>query len=1675
MPPTGQQSKAPKSKKRRPLLLRILRFTWRAFKTLVSGIILFLFLFWLLFKIPAVQNWLAARATDYLSKEWNTVVHIGKVDIRLFDHAIFEDVYIEDLNRDTLIYAHELTAYIDISEIVHGRLVITEAHLHDGLFQLQRLEGQEKHSLQFILDYFAPKDKKKKKKKPNFQLAINHIHAHEARFHMLDMLPGVEVDAYVQEGVIHTHFSNLLAQTVLCDSVHLEGAKVKVRVFPGSPVPSLLNKAPSDFVPPKWTVSSDLIRINGMNFWLLNEKMGIKPELPLDFNDLQLSNAAVLFTNMSLKNDSIQLHVNQLRGKERRGFELSSLHGDLLVSPNGSHLKNFELNTPYSTIGNELIFVHDEFPDFLDFIHKVKIKAKIVNSTVAMRDVMMFAAPLNDNPFFITNKNQVATLDCRFRGEIEDFSIRDITLDVADTHFEGELDLRPFDKFMYLKAEQLNSNYTDISTILAFTKIPVEISRLGNINFKGDYTGYFDNDFTAHGDLTTALGKVRADLKMNVRGGPNFSSYEGDLVFDNFDLGRLLQNPDFGLISAVGQLDGKGLTLGSINAEIKDSRIDLFEYKGHKYDTLYILGNFSEKRFEGSIKCNDPNFNVDVFGVADFEQEIPELVIFGQIGNIDFQCLNFTEDQFVLGLNEVKVRLKGNKIDNFEGELSLKDIDFTRNWGHFHLDYVALHAKDTVVKGDSMRVIHLGSDIVSADILGQYDEVNLPKSLFAFVEKNYPNFVRNIRIAQAKDSVALARVDSIHFDLDSLPIQRMNVNVHLHDSKSLTKLINRDFESIKGAHVALIYNSEQEAFSCSAEIEKLQWGGFVVENESLTVVGEKNVFKILNSVEKLQLNDTTQLPTPKIVLNGKGDTIHFNINIDKIGAVASEVSVNGKVSFDEKTVRGELDESGLTIFEQKWGVQGNNYIEFDFGQQKLKVNNLLIYGPLAYQRIETKSFGEKGLEFNARNIDLGKLYDIVKIPQFDIDGVLQAKLTVEDIFQQKKLKASILFDNLVINGDKWNQSTLEVKADSIKSPILGTFVHVGPYVDSLSANFTFIPVFAAKADYQRNRLNVNFDVQGADAHILDYFMTGVVSNTVGKADAKGRITGNLPRLQIRGDAFIRDMATTISFLNTRYSIPSGRMKLRPTELSFEPQLYYDENSDTVYAGGVPIYDQEGNRGLIGGRITHNNLKDWGIDLDLIFKRNLTLNTTADSDMPFYGKVYATGKANIAGPFTNLVMNIDAETNAGPNGEKSILVLPIFKPVEITEAVDYIVFKDMKAPEDSSSLTDKDKPKLQAGIEVNMKIKATPDAIAKILIDEKAGDVIEGRGSGDIELRYKDTEPLALFGKYEIEEGSYLFTYRNVINKPFSVRKGGTITWEGDPYNANINMSAVYRQETSLAPLLTAYNDELTASDKSQIKNVGVDVLMDMTGSLMTPDIKFGMDIPEKPTGRAGTLASLAIRAIQQDESKLNRQVFALIALQQFLPEESNVGGGINLGTASFNTLSEMLSQQLSRHIGDLLSEVVSDVGFISSVDFQFGLTLQDDQVNNTGTSSQLNVGLDQYFLKDKLRVHIGTNVDFANNNSSSVNKSYIGGDFIVEYAISESGNLKVRAYNRSESNIFGPRIRTGVGISYQREFETFESLFKEIASEIKTASEKRKAKKAKRKAEKEEVAGPIGN
>jgi len=77
----------------------------------------------------------------------------------------------------------------------------------------------------------------------------------------------------------------------------------------------------------------------------------------------------------------------------------------------------------------------------------------------------------------------------------------------------------------------------------------------------------------------------------------------------------------------------------------------------------------------------------------------------------------------------------------------------------------------------------------------------------------------------------------------------------------------------------------------------------------------------------------------------------------------------------------------------------------------------------------------------------------------------------------------------------------------------------------------------------------------------------------------------------------------------------------------------------------------------------------------------------------------------------------------------------------------------------------------------------------------------------------------------------------VINKKFEIERGGTINWNGDPYDADVNIKAIYRLRASL--------NELFANDEEEIYNQRIPVLceINLSDNLNNPTIGFGIDFP----------------------------------------------------------------------------------------------------------------------------------------------------------------------------------------------------------------------------------------
>jgi hypothetical protein len=177
-----------------------------------------------------------------------------------------------------------------------------------------------------------------------------------------------------------------------------------------------------------------------------------------------------------------------------------------------------------------------------------------------------------------------------------------------------------------------------------------------------------------------------------------------------------------------------------------------------------------------------------------------------------------------------------------------------------------------------------------------------------------------------------------------------------------------------------------------------------------------------------------------------------------------------------------------------------------------------------------------------------------------------------------------------------------------------------------------------------------------------------------------------------------------------------------------------------------------------------------------------------------------------------------------------------------------------------------------------------------------------------------------------------------------------------------------------------------------------------------------------------------------DEQELKRQVFSLIVLRRFSPEESfNTSGSI------VNSVSELLSNQLSNWISQVDENLEIDVD----------LSTLDEEAYNT-----FQLRLSYTFMNGRLRVtRDGT--FYGNQNNGAINNnqslSSIAGDWTVDYLLTADGKLKVKMYNRTNINpilnTLGSQnsVTTGVSISHTQSFNDL----KDIWRSARTKREKR--------------------
>ncbi|WP_051052886.1 translocation/assembly module TamB domain-containing protein [Fulvivirga imtechensis] len=1309
-----------------------------------------------------------------------------------------------------------------------------------------------------------------------------------------------------------------------------------------------------------------------------------------DYHHFKLVNINGEFGGLSSIADTLDLEVLDLTANETSThLDIKHMTSSFRVSQSAMEFRGLDIKAGNSTIKDTIIFKYSSTLDLSDFNSKVTIDAHLDNTRLHSKDLGLFAPVLS-------RFDEYYQVSGDFTGKVSSLSINNAHLKFGEgTALRGKIRMTglPDLEETFINFDLTNSyvRTTDLKNYLK-EKTYVRLKPFGQISFNAEFLGFF-NDFVANGDFFTDYGRIISDINLKLEEDVTKSTYNGKLYMQNFDMGGYTENANLGRVSMRGEIKGSGVTLEDADFELK-GYIDKIGIKDYEYTDIQTDAHFAKEYFEGFININDPNLKLTATGSIDLRKDVNLFNIKADLDTALLKPLNLSGEDIFLS-SEIDINARGLKVDSIVGIANLSNSLIRYRDNTLQIDSLSMTSR----KKSGERQLLLETNLLNFKAEGEFD--------YTVVYKDLKRLLYEYRLNLQNDKEALTSYYK-QKDATNYANYSLDYTIDVKDPNPLFELIAPDLFISQGSTISgNLTGGYTSIISMDTHLDTVFFKNDSFYNNELQL----NISKIADSTSVLAMvylaseNQTiANVETRDMMLEGIWNNMHidFEFDIDQV-RYANYARLFGAIDFlpDQTLIR--LQPSDLQILDKKWEIQKDNLITID--GKEITVEDLKVYNE--HQSISLNGQISEDTE-NALilNIDSLKLENLNTIFNKELSGTINGFANLSNYYQTPHVQSNLSVMKFKIEefliGDvkgtnTWNNNKKQFELNFIVERLKSKILQI---------KGTYTP------DKGPDQLNLTAHLDKTELKILEPFIEHYFTKIEGTASGALAITGSPGEPVIRGDGFIEEGAVHINYLKTNYKVNGA--------------FFFEENK--LGFNNIKVTDSQGNTSAMAGVVTHQNFKDFYIDISGYLDNFLVLNTTSSDNSLFYGTGIATGSIHFLGPVNNMNIIANAKTEKGTR---------IFIPIGDSESIeqeDYINFIDFKDTTDAVNINEVSRVDLR-GLKLDFDLNITPDAYCEIIFDIKSGDIIRGRGNGDIKLQIDTKGDFNMFGDFNIQEGGYNFTLYSIINKEFEILPGSKISWYGDPYQGILDINATYNQLATLLPLLIRQEADKVYEDVVEIKRkYPVKVFLDIDGPLLSPTVNFdiiannlprNIEVAERPT------VDLEFEFLKFknsiDEQELKRQVFSLIVLRRFSPLQSfNTGGSLT------SSVSELLSNQLSYWITQVDENL--------EIDFDVDFDKLDEEAYNT-----FQLRLSYTFLDGRLRV---TRDGGFTNQENRTDISSVAGDWTLEYVLTPDGKFRAKMYNRTNYNPINPTrenqntITTGFSITHTQSFNELRDLFK---------------------------------
>ena len=1329
-------------------------------------------------------------------------------------------------------------------------------------------------------------------------------------------------------------------------------------------------------------INSILIRRGRMAYHVLSEE-----ETPGKFNakHIHLQNIIANISLKALSKDSINLGIKRLSLDEKvSGFSLKKMSLKLVANSRQTSIDNFAIELPETSLKLDTIhLIYDSLKAFDRFTEQVRFSFRTLPSQITLKDISPFLPALS-------HFKEPISLDMEVKGTVNQLTCShlEITADNRQFRLKGDVALQdlshPQDAYVFGTLSELTATTRGVGFLVRnlshdYNGVPPVLERLGNVSFRGEVSGYF-TDIVTYGQLHTDLGGVNMDLKLSSDKSKGLFAYSGAVKTTDYKLGKLLANEQLGEITFNLDVHGRHVTDRLPVVELK-GLIASVDYSRYRYENITLDGEYKQGGFNGKVALDDPNGSIYLNGDVNVSSRIPTFNFQAIINKLRPHDLNLTskypDTEFSLKL---RANFTGGSVDEMIGEINVDSLEFMSPEKQYFMNNMNIRAS----KQNNENQLRLTSEFLTASVEGKFQYHTLPASILNIMRKYVPSLI-------LPPKKPIETHNNFQFD------------IHIYNTDILSTIFDIPLTVYTHSTLKGYFNDPLQRLRVEGYFPRLQYKNNFIESGMILCENPSDHIRARVRLTNLKKKGAVNL---SLDAQAKDDNISTTLNwgnsaavtySGQLAAVAKFLRTEGEKPLLKAMV--EVKPTDIILNDTLWQIHPSQVV-VDSG--KVDVNNFYFSHQDRYVRINGRLSDnpQDSVKVDLKDINMGYVFDIASISDdVNFEGDATGTAYASGVFKKPVMNTRLFIKNFSLNqgrlGDlniygEWDNENRGIRLDASIKDISTTPSRVTGIIHPLK------PESGLDLNIEANELNLKF---------LEHYMKSIANDIKGRATGKVHFYGKFKGLNLDG-AVMTDASMNFDILNTHFAI-KDTILLAPTGLTFN---------------NIHISDMEGHSGRMNGYLHFQYFKNLNYRFEIQANNMLVMNTKESTDMPFYGTVYGTGNALLTG---NAIQGLDV--NVAMTTNRNSIFTYINGSVASATSNQFIKFVD-KTPrrtiQDSIQIISyyeqlqqkrqEAEEEQKTDIRLNILVDATPDATMKIIMDPVAGDYISGKGTGNIRTEFYNKGDVKMFGSYQINQGVYKFSLQEVIRKDFVIKNGSTITFNGAPLDANLDIQASYTVNSA------SLNDLIPEESSSIIQqpNVKVNCIMNLSGILVRPTIKLGIELPNE-RDEVQTL----VRNYISTEEQMNMQILYLLGIGKFYTEDAR-------NNQNSNVMSSVLSSTLSGQLNNALSQV------FETNNWNIGTNL------STGDKGWTDMEVEGILSGQLLNNRLLINGNFGYRDNPMANTNFVG-DFEAEWLINRSGDIRLKAYNETNDRYYTKTNLTtqGVGIMYKKDFNKWSDLF----------------------------------